>query len=64
MAKIYCDDCFETCTGKEPTAAPGICRACGHSIVTAVRDPHEQALPYTAEDRAWDRGFERKHYGE
>lgn len=29
-----------------------------------VDSKYEHARPYTAEDRAWDRGFERKHYGE
>ena len=25
---------------------------------------YEHARPYTDEDRAWDRGFEKKHHGE
>lgn len=49
MAKIYCDTCFDTCTGNEPSAAPGICRACGHQIVTKPRSRHEHAVPMTLE---------------
>lgn len=49
MAKIYCDTCFETCTGSEPAAAPGICRACGHEIVTTAPRAHEHAIPMTRE---------------
>lgn len=46
--KIYCDACFETCTGEEPAASPGICRCCGQPIVTVER-PHEHAVPMTRE---------------
>lgn len=49
MAKIYCTDCFEDCTGSEPVAPPGICRLCKCSIVTVKRDPHEHAVPMTLE---------------
>lgn len=59
MAKIYCTTCFEICTGKEPAAAPGICRLCGHEIATVKRDPHEHAIPMTRELAAELRAFER-----
>lgn len=62
--KIYCDTCFDDCTGREAAAAPGICRLCGHPIVSAARDPHEHAVPMTlelaAEIRAHEAGMMRR----
>lgn len=64
VAKIYCAPCFETCTGAEPAAAPGICRCCGKPIAPVALDPYAHAKPYTASDAAFDRGFERRTVGE